>query len=383
MKRLVLVLLCLVLSLSLSAIGFGYHVLDIRTEVEFAKGIFPSSLDYQFNLPMPDIIGGSSTLLAFRLDNGLQYRYIRQDPATGKLFSKYPELDVYNSDKERSYTVQYDEFNLLMSQGVLNDMFSLSASIGGRFEKAYERLFYLYDADNLSGAFYSSPGVDRFPDWSAYPDLGSTRSAAHTFYNVGLDFNLYKDKLTRKDGIKITSSFRSTVNLGKILDKDNGDKVDFKRVKVGLSAAKTLFTIDKPNDMTWFSIVIGTDAEYRFVWGNKIPQYVIGGELYGVTASASNHLITDRVYINIYGPEIKLKDFYPYISLFHDFAYSFGSVINNGESISDWSASFGFKAEYNIFNFCNLFYEVGYVYKNPFSDAENKIEARFGFSAGV
>ncbi len=383
MRRVFSVLLCLLLSFSLCAIGFGYHVLDIRTEVEFAKGIFPSSLYYQFNFPMPDIIGGSSTLLAFSLDNGLVYRYIRQDPSTGKLYSKYSDLDPYTSDKERSYTVQFDEFNLVMSQGILNDMFTLSGSIGGRFEKAYERLFYLYDADNLSGAFYSSPGVERFSDWSAYPDLGTSRSAAHTFYNIGFDFDLYKDKITRKDGIKVTSAFRSTVPLGNILDGDNGDKVDFRRVKVGLSAAKTLFSIDKADDMTWFSVVIGTDAEYRFVWGDKIPQYVIGGDLYGVTASASNHLITDRTYINIYGPEIKLKDFYPYISLFHDFAYSFGTVINNGEAISDFAASFGFKAEYNIFNLCNLFYEIGYVYKNPFTDAENKIEATFGFSVGV
>lgn len=383
MKKFVLLIACLVLSFTLSAIGFGYHVLDIRTEVEFSKGIFPSSLLYQFNFPVPDLIGGSSTLFTFRLDNGLVYRYITQDPATGKLYSKYPELDVYKSDKERSYSVQYDEFNLLMSQGFLNDKISLNASIGGRFEKAYERLFYLYDSSNLSGAFNSSPGVERFSDWSAYPDLGTSRSAAHTFYNVGVVFGLLNDNITRKDGIEVDASFRATVPLGNMLDGGNGDKVEFKRLSVGLSAAKTLFALDKANGMSWLSIVLGTDAHYRYLLGDKIPQYVIEGNLYGVTASPSNHLITDRLYLNIYGPQLKLKDFYPYISLFHDFGYSFGSVINNGESIKDWVGAFGFKAEYVLFNFCNLFYEVGYVYKNPFTDRENVIEARFGFSVGV
>ena len=329
MKKFVLLIACLVLSFTLSAIGFGYHVLDIRTEVEFSKGIFPSSLLYQFNFPVPDLIGGSSTLFTFRLDNGLVYRYITQDPATGKLYSKYPELDVYKSDKERSYSVQYDEFNLLMSQGFLNDKISLNASIGGRFEKAYERLFYLYDSSNLSGAFNSSPGVERFSDWSAYPDLGTSRSAAHTFYNVGVVFDFFNDNITRKDGIEVDASFRATVPLGNMLDGGNGDKGEFRRLSVGLSAAKTLFSLDKANGMSWLSIVLGTDAHYRYLSGDKIPQYVIEDGLYGVTASPSNHLITDRLYLNIYGPQLKLKDLYTYISIFHDFGYRFGSVINN------------------------------------------------------
>ena len=31
------------------AIGFGYHVIEARGEMEFSSGIFPVSVDYQFN----------------------------------------------------------------------------------------------------------------------------------------------------------------------------------------------------------------------------------------------------------------------------------------------------------------------------------------------
>ena len=50
MKRIILSVIIFLLSVSLGAIGFGYHVFDIRTEPEFAEGIFPTSVKYQFNL---------------------------------------------------------------------------------------------------------------------------------------------------------------------------------------------------------------------------------------------------------------------------------------------------------------------------------------------
>ncbi|MDD7536293.1 MAG: hypothetical protein SPK48_08800, partial [Bullifex sp.] len=66
-----LLLLLLIITSPLFAIGFGYHVLEIRTIPDFGKDVFPSSLKYQFNFPVPDFVGGNTTELAFRLDNGL------------------------------------------------------------------------------------------------------------------------------------------------------------------------------------------------------------------------------------------------------------------------------------------------------------------------
>ena len=394
MKKLVSFCLVLVIASSLFAIGFGYHVLDIRTEPEFAKGIFPSSLLYQFNFPMPDFISGNSTLFTFRLDNGLVYRTLNQDPDTGKLYSQYPELLAeFSSDKARDYSVHFDEFNLLFRQGFLktplsdNDMLSVSLSFGGRFERAYERLFFMYDSSNTEGAFQKSLGVDRFPSssWTAYPELSGDRSSVHTFYSLALDLDFMRDNITRKDGVRLSSYFRSSIPFISMLDDK---KVDFKILWNRLSAAKTLFAVNerKNSSLTSFSAVIGTDLTYRYIWGDKVPYYLENDcNLFGVTALPTRHLITDRTYINIYGPQIHNKDFYPYISLFHDVAFSIGNVINNtnSDSINEWVASAGFRAELVIYNYCRLFYEIGYVYKNPFSDSENATEARFGFSVGV
>ncbi len=394
MKKLISFLLFLVVASSLFAIGFGYHVLDIRTEPEFAKGIFPSSLLYQFNFPMPDFISGNSTLFTFRLDNGLVYRTLNQDPDTGRLYSEYPELlSEFSSDKARDYSVHFDEFNLLFRQGFFktslsdNDMLSVSLSFGGRFERAYERLFFMYDGSNTEGAFQKSLGEERFPSssWTAYPELSGDRSSVHTFYSAALDFDFMRDMITRKDGFKLTSYFRSSIPFISMLDDK---KVDFKIIWNRLSAAKTLLAVNerKNPSLTYFSAVVGTDLAYRYIWGDKVPYYLENDcNLFGVTALPTRHLITDRTYINIYGPQIHNKDFYPFISLFHDIAFSIGDVINNtnGDSINEWVASAGFRAEFVIYNYCRLFYEIGYVYKNPFTDSENTTEARFGFSVGV
>ena len=88
-KILLLTILLTILALPAFSIGFGYHILEVRSEPEFANGTFPSSIKYQFNFPVPDFIGGNITELTFRLDNGLIYRSLDQDPVTGKWKSNF------------------------------------------------------------------------------------------------------------------------------------------------------------------------------------------------------------------------------------------------------------------------------------------------------
>ena len=113
MRKLCILLLSMMLSAPLAAIGFGYHVFEVRTEPEFSNGVFPTSVMYQFNFPMPDFINGRSTILAFRLDNGLAYRNLRQSPCDGSILARNPVS--YPTE----YTVLFDEFNLFFAQGFM------------------------------------------------------------------------------------------------------------------------------------------------------------------------------------------------------------------------------------------------------------------------
>ena len=167
----ILILLSSVLA-PLGAIGFGYHVIEARAETDFAMGIFPVAVNYQFNFPVPDLIGGSMTELAFRLDNGLIYRHLRQNPDDGSF------LGINPPSYPDEYTVLFDEFNLFFGQGFIetdfsdNDLVTVFLSIDGRFENAYERLSWFSGKNGIEGVFGYSDGngwVNRFPDSSWKP----------------------------------------------------------------------------------------------------------------------------------------------------------------------------------------------------------------------
>ena len=53
------------------------------------------------------------------------------------------------------------------------------------------------------------------------------------------------------------------------------------------------------------------------------------------------------------------------------------------EVIKEYALSYGIKAELVIYNFANIFYEIGYVYKNVFDNSPYQVKARFGISLGV
>ena len=399
-KILLLTILLTILALPAFSIGFGYHILEVRTEPEFANGTFPSSMKYQFNFPVPDFIGGNITELTFRLDNGLIYRSLDQDTVTGKYYSKYPELLAsagFEEGQRRDYSVQFDEFALIFSQGILKtplsdkDLFRIEASFGGRFENAFERLFFMYNEENTKGVFKKTYGVDinseRYPDniWNAYPELvknsDNLRSSFSTFLNCGLDINLLRDEIVKKNGIKLSAEYRYSP---KSLPLSDG-KADFNRLTVKLEGALTLFEITQSNGYNWVSSVAGVDVIYRNIKGSVVPAYATSEEIFGLIPPRAEKNIFGRIYLTIYGPQIKAKDLYPFITVFNDFALSKGKVINSqdNEVIEELALSWGVKAELVIYNFANIFYEIGYVYKNVFDNSPYQVKARFGISLGV
>ena len=155
-KRLFLVLILFTALLCpVSAIGFGYHIIEAKAEADFSAGIFPVALNYQFNFPVPDVIEGSSTELAFRLDNGLDIRKLRQHPDDGRF------LNEDNAGFPLEYMVLYDEFNLFYRQSMMLNMMRDFSGKRGQMEK--ERRQWLNALpDLLSPVLLSSGAADRF-----------------------------------------------------------------------------------------------------------------------------------------------------------------------------------------------------------------------------
>ena len=361
MKRIIAMLLLIVSIMPLSAIGFGYHVFDIRTEPEFGEGIFPTSVMYQFNFPMPDFIEGRRTVLAFRLDNGLKYRKLRQDPDTGTILAKDPPS--YPTE----YTVLFDEFNLFFAQGFgetrdeEKDLITAFISLDGRFENAYERLSWLTSPDSMEGVFStyeSGIRTERFPSssWVGAPELAGSRSIFQTSLTAGVRFDWMDDDVTRRDGIRAASYLRFSPAW---MPVSYGGGADFFLMWNELELSRTLLTIgqERRPELSWLSIVLDDKLTYRFIIGDKVPAYVQGGDI----------------------------DTYPLIMVFWDFGVALGHVLNRGavrEAIAETVGSYGIRAEFVVFGICKVYYEIGCSYDGVFNEPGG-IEQRFGVTVGI
>lgn len=386
----------LFISSELFAIGFGFHVFEVRTTPEFSNGVFPISALYQFDFPMPSLIGNEISRLAFRLDSGLEYRTLTQNPDDGKILDQYPDATfsdgtLFSDFTTRSYTTHYDEFNMLFEQGFFgklnshNDLVTLHASFGGRFEISYERLNWMGSPDETSGVFWKAFKDERFPDstWVGQPELAGTRSVFQTFLTFGATLDMMMDDITSQNGLKLDAWARFC-HPGMI--RHDGS-ADFNVFKTTLSAAYTPLKFmrnDKP-ELSALSFTIGTDLSLKTISGTAIPYYITDTSIYGVELPNTVNTFTNRVYATLYGPQLNAKDLYPFITVFNDYGVSFGNVANRSEEekITETAASFGFRAELVIYNIANIFYEFGYVYKQPFTDEEYPITAKLGVSVGV
>ncbi len=390
MKKSLLVSLLLILSFNLFAIGFGYQVLDVRTSPNFYNNSFPLSVRYQFNFPVPDIYPGNTTLCTFRLDNGLDERRLYQNPKDGRFIDDDESLvSEFKNPDARDYTTQFDEFLLVIEQGLFGkDLIKLHFSFGGRFEKAFERWDWMFDNKNTEGLFWKAPGVARYIDvgtWYGVPELRGDRGVTQTMLNFGLSFNLLQDTNTVRNGIALDVMYRYSPAKIQIFEGDD-PTADFTAMQVNLSLAATPVKIYQKNgERTNFSIQIGNDASYKYVQGTKVPYYMQGDSIYGTYVPNAEHSFTDETYLAFFGPQLGADDLYAYLKLFHNAGISYGKAMNtkNEIKVAEYSGSVGFRAEFNIYNICRCFYQVGYLYSAPFNGKTGSIEATLGFTVEV
>ncbi len=388
MRKTVLAVLLFLLSLPLAAIGFGYHVFEIRTEPEFGAGVFPSSVMYQFNFPVPDLIEGTKTELAFRLDNGLIYRHLRQNPDDGSFLGidppSYPD----------EYTVLFDEFNLFFGQGFIetdfsdNDLVTVFLSIDGRFENAYERLSWFSGKSGIEGVFGYSDGngwVNRFPDssWTGAPELSGDRFMFQTSITTGVIIDYMRDKVTRHDGVRFASYLRMAPDW-MLLSDGTGN---FIASVNELDLSKTLLSVseDDPRDLAWVGIVLSNHTEFRYIYGDRVPQYIMLGDIWGRSdVPAYDSALSNRLALTIYGPQINSRDTYPLVRLFWDFGIGFGLPLNSTDRTFGYETvgSYGVSVELIIFDIATLYYEIGCVYDPAFNE-DVYVEQKFGFSVGI
>lgn len=385
-KRLFLVLILFVAVLcSASAIGFGYHIIEAKAEADFSSGIFPIALNYQFNFPVPDVIDGSSTELAFRLDNGLDIRKLRQHPDDGRF------LNEDNAGFPLEYMVLYDEFNLFYRQGFWNDHISLGLYIDGRFENAYETFDYKYDAEHDEGLFWKKGAdgegketmVERFAgsSFTGAPELRGGRSIFNTSLSASFTLDFLDDEITRRNGLKFDSFVRIS---GPVWIPLNDGTSDYILSRNTLDLAFTF--IDEPwkDGRSWFSVVLDNSTTYRFIMGEKVPYYIQGGEMWnGNYMPNTQHVLTSLFSLTFYGPQLS-ADTYPSLSVFMDLGLSYGKALNSSsdEVYRDFSAIFGFKAEFLILDIAKFHVQCGYV-KFPSLNQVEGPQVSIGFTFGV
>lgn len=358
------------------AIGFGYHIIEAKAEADFSSGIFPIALNYQFNFPVPDVIDGSSTELAFRLDNGLDIRKLRQHPDDGRF------LNEDNAGFPLEYMVLYDEFNLFYRQGFWNDHISLGLYIDGRFENAYETFDYKYDDEHDEGLFWDGD-EERFSgsSFTGAPELRGGRSIFNTSLSASLTLDFLDDEITRRNGLKFDSYFRIS---GPVWIPLNDGTSDYILSRNTLDLAFTF--IDEPwkDGRSWFSVVLDNSTTYRFIMGEKVPYYIQGGEMWnGNYMPNTQHVLTSLFSLTFYGPQLS-ADTYPSLSVFMDLGLSYGKALNssNDEVYGDFSAIFGFKAEFLILDIAKFYVQCGYV-KFPSLNQVEGPQVAIGFTFGV
>ena len=384
-----------ILTSPIFAIGFGFHTFETRISPEFSKGVFPTSLLYQFDFPIPDFIKGQTTEVDFRIDNGLDFRTLRQTPNEGIPYASIPDNPEWNYP--RDYLTFFNEMNIVLGQGFLQsplsnkDLLKLWATIDIRFENAYESFDYLKSPDKTEGLFYSKPldnngpAQERFPNspWIGQPELKGNRSTTNLSISLGLDINVMEDKITRRNGLNYSIWTRLNPSW---FDFFNDNSQDFILFWNKLELAYTPFYVPMQGnrDISWFSIVLDNKTTYKFIAGTKVPYYIQGGDIFGTKALNTGHILTNRTALTLYGPQINSYDCYPSISAFFDVGVSMGKLLNTAEeeSYNDVVMSVGFNANFNIFNIANFYYEIGYVINNTLNESPRMI-TRFGFTFGV
>lgn len=380
MRRLLAFITALLIAASASvfAIGFGYHVIEARADMDFGYGIFPLSLNYQFNFPVPDFIGGSTTELAFRLDNGLDFRELRQNPDDG---SFYAETGV---DHTTSYMAIYDEFNLFFNQGFWNNHITVGVSVDGRFENAYEAITFMRDG-NDEGLFWTeneTRWTSRFDEspFIGAPELAGDRSVFQTYLSGLFQLDFMSDEVVRRSGVRFTSAFRITGPWAPL----NDGTANFLISENTLDLSHTLFSLQRGSGKNWMSFVLDNSTTYRYIHGDKVPFFAQGGQVWGdVYAPNTSHVITNSTSLTWYGPQLSL-DTYPSVSVFYNIGWSLGKALNSNsdETYSETVVVYGIEAEIMLLDIAKFYWNWGFVTDPAFNEMPRAISS-IGFTFGV
>lgn len=388
-KVLTILLLIMMMAPSLMAIGFGHHIFAMKTTPEFSNGVYPTSLLYQFNFPIPDFIYGSTTEFALRLDNGIDFRKIKQDPITGN----YMDDNIPAFTYPRDYMTFFDDFCFVFKQGFLHmpfpdeDLITANLTLGGRFEKSYERITFMDSPQEMEGLFYTkleTPRFDSSVSWIGAPELKGNRDTFQYNISIGLDINYMQDKRTRKNGIRNALWVRFNPEA---MQQPDGNNLDFILLSNKLDIAYTLFSLNQngERDTTWLSIVFENNTHYRFLSGKAVPYYAQNNGIWNAYALNTEHYISNRTSLTLYGPQILSYDIYPSISGFFDVGYSFGNSMNTAvekTEVTDLIMSTGLIIDFNFFDIGRMFFEYGFIIDNTL-DLPSTTAMNFGFSLGI
>lgn len=382
-KVLLLIFTLLAVCFPSFSIGFGYHIFEARSNPDFSNGVFPSSLKYQFNFPVPDFLEGSATLLTFRLDNGLVYRTLSQDPESGEAYKK-------EQDFPQVYSTHYDEFNLLFSQGFVptsfsdSDLISLYMSIDGRFEMNFERLSWMRDESEREGVFYrydseEKKHVPRFESYNGVPELKGNRSPVMMSLSFGLKLSYMRDEVTRRDGIELDALFRYAPSALQIF----GKSMDYAYLALNFEASWTALDVRFEDGKQKSSLILFDRARYVYISGKSVPNYIRDYSISSMFAfDLAEHSIINRLGLKINAAALLSSDTYMSFSLYFDTKYSRGRMMNSSESIEDLAYGIGTRLEYRLYDIAAFYAEIDYKI-NPSFDESSKFSYSYGFTLGI
>jgi len=387
-KKLSVVLLILLLAavVPLFSISFGYGIFDVGGDAEFASGTFPLYVNYGFNFPLPDFIGGNSTILRFSLRNGLVSRTLRQNPETGVPFAMtgFPDYPT-------KYTVLMDEFELSFGQGFgrtslsSEDSVTVLLAFGGRFENAYERLSWAHTSNDLEALFTRREGgerVARFSSFSGAPELAGNRSVFTGFLLAGLDFDFMMDNVTTRNGVKLELRGRWCPSW---LFWGDGS-AEYFRLSGELDLGFTIFSL-RHDSHSYLSLVLDNNTYYRYLSGSKVPVFMQSGGIWGVEAENLTHYVSNRLSLTVYvAPIPKIDNVYLSCTGFLDVGYGRGRLLNTSDTAtySNPVASGGIRFSAMLFSTLEAYYELGYIIDNSFNlPADSSWQAKFGLRLTV
>lgn len=387
MRRRIAVLI-IVLSLMSPAfsIGFGYNLFDIGVDVDFAAGTFPLYLDYGFDFPMPDFIGGNSTILRFSLRNGLDPRTLRQNPETS-----VPYAMTGAPGYPTRYTVLMNEFELSFSQGFGKTSLSSKDSVtvllatGGRFENAYERLSWAHTPSDMEALFSrveNGERVARFSSFSGAPELAGNRSVFTGFLLAGLDLDFMADDIVVRNGARL--GLRGRWCPPWMFWGDGS--AEYFGASGKLELGLTLFALPR-NGHSYLSLVLDNDTYYRYLSGPKVPVFMQSGGIWGVGAENLTHYVSNRLSLTLYvAPIPNIDNVYVSCAGFLDVAYVRGRLLNSSDSTlySDPSASCGVRFSAMVCSMLEAYYELGCILDNSFSlPADDSFQMKLGLRLTV